>query len=133
MRPMPLLVAVLSTAAVGACGRAPVAVPRVVLDNAVSACLTIEMGPPFRQKNLLLAPAKVGLPQSVAACGCKSALLSVRVTEVDGGEAREMLTAEISSFELPAEDRDRLFVLALDEHVGRKGPVTLHVGCAAPD
>jgi hypothetical protein len=105
---------------------------KVHLDNAVASCLDVVLGATSRQQNLLLTHATVSLLKPTAKCGCKSAVVSARVSSAKEAR-RDIITAELSSLQFRREPSDFVFVLGLDTPGSLDRSLVLHLGCAPPE
>lgn len=139
MRTLALFTAILSASLVAspapADPRRPAAGSEsVVLDNAVSACLSVSITRTLTQQNLVLGEANVALSRSTADCGCKSALLSYRSLERRGARSERLLAkGTFVSFSFGAQPTSFLFVLQPDARYKPKGSLVLAIGCDLPE
>jgi len=117
-----------------ACTMANSGEPELEIANSVDACINFSSPRARSDGNLRLLELNVVHMQSTASCGCKSALLSYRVTEVVGaaGLNSEMASGRISGLESSL-GSTALLVIDTDQSIQRRGPRTLKVGCAAPE
>lgn len=108
--------------------------PQLEVSNAVDSCLRFT-SPQFRSDGrVLLLELYVEHRQSTASCGCKSALLTYRVTErIAASDASgEIFSGRLSSLEASLGSR-ALLVIDTDQSILRRGDRTLSIGCAAPE
>ena len=96
----------------------------VTIENSLAQCITLTAGEPARQGAGVYLPTEWALTKVTGECGCKSALISYRVTA--GPRDEVIATGVLSSLS----KKSFAFLINPDANVRYDGRYTLFVACA---
>ena len=100
------------------------AAAEVTVENSLAQCIALTAAQPVKQGAALYLPTEWAVSKVTGECGCKSALISYRVTA--GSRNEVIATGVLSSLN----KKSFSFLINPDASVGYDGRYTLVVACA---